>query len=136
MLQVLIGRQEGVELTSRQLEQLLFLMPVQPIAATVRTSCSGRSRASGRGKDSSSRMRTGSQQVSGEFERSDGLLTLHGGKVVQELIQTIPGGEVVEEVLHGHPGSAEDGRASEDLGVGLHNRIQRRHVAHRTPEPV
>jgi hypothetical protein len=30
-------------------------------------------------------MGTGSQQVSGEFERSDGLLTLHGGKVIKEL---------------------------------------------------
>lgn len=81
-------------------------------------------------------MRTGSQQVSGELERSDGLLTLHGGKVVEELIQTISGGQVVEEVLHGHPGSAEDGRASEDLWIGLHNRIERRHIAHRIPEPV
>jgi hypothetical protein len=41
-------------------------------------------------------MRTGGQEVSGEFESSDCLVTLHGGKVVEKLIQSVPGREVVE----------------------------------------
>ena len=113
-----------------------FRLPVQPIAATVRTSCSGSSRASGRGRDSSRRMRTGSQEVSGEFESRDCLFTLHGRKVVEKLIQSVPGGQVVEEVLHGHPGAAEDGRAPENLRIAVNDRLQRRHVPHTTPEPV
>lgn len=112
-----------------------FRLPAQPIAATVRTSCSGSSRASGRGNDSSSRRRTGSQKISGEFERGDCLLTLHGGEVVEELIERIPGGQVVKKVLHRHPRSTEDRRAPEDLRVDLYNGTQRRHVNHRTPNP-
>src|SRR5437867_11687635 len=111
-------------------------MPFQPIAATVRTSCSGSSRMSARGKDSSRRIRTSSQQVSGEFEGSYRLFTAHRGEIVEELIQAVPGGKVVEEVLHGHSGSAEDWRTAQDLRVTVHDSIQRRHVAYRTPESL
>ena len=89
--------------------------------------------ASGRGKDSSSRMRTGGQQVSGKFESRDRLFTPHGGEIVEELIQGVTGGEVVEEVLHGHPSSAEDGRAAENRGVAVNDGIQRRHDVDPTP---
>ena len=111
-------------------------MPAQPIAATVRTSCSGSNRASGRGKDSSSRMRTGSQQVSREFESSDCLIAPHRGEVVEKLAQAVPGSQVIEEVLHGDPGPAKHGCAPEDLGVAMHDGIQCPHGLHRTPNPV
>src|SRR5439155_11770376 len=98
-----------------------FRLPAQPIAATVRISCSGSSRASGRGNDSSSWMRTGSQEISGELERRDCLLTLYGGEVVEEPIERVSSGQVIEEVLHWHPSSAKDRRAAENLGVDLHD---------------
>ena len=66
-------------------------------------------------------MRTGSQEISGELKRRDCLLTLHGGKVVEELIDRVSSDQVIEEVLHWHPSSAEDRRAPENLGVDLHD---------------
>jgi len=89
--------------------------------------------ASGRGKDSSSRMRTGSQQVSGKFESRDRLFAPHSGEIVDKLIQGVAGGEVVEEILHGHPSSAEDGRAAENRGGAMNDGIQRRHDVDPTP---
>src|SRR5712692_170353 len=108
-------------------------MPVQPIAATVRTSCSGSNLASRRGSDSSRRTRTGGQQVSGEFESGDRLFTAHAGEVVEELVQGVPGSEVVEEVLHGDPGPTEDGGAPKNLWIAVNDGVHRRHVDHRTP---
>src|SRR6266851_4956427 len=92
--------------------------------------CLGSSRASGRGKDSSRRMRTGGQQISGEFEGRDRLFTPHGGEIVEELIQGVTGGEVVEEVLHGHPSATKNGRAPKNLGVAVNDGIQRRHAVY------
>src|SRR2546427_2967768 len=110
-------------------------MPVQPIAATVRTSCSGSNLASRRGSDSSRRTRTGGQQVSDEFENGDRLFTAHGGKVVQELVQGVPASEVVYQILHGNAGPTEDRRAPKNLWIAVNDGVHRRHVAHRTPDP-
>ena len=79
-------------------------------------------------------MRTGSQKISGEFKRSDCLLTLYCGEVVEELIKGIPGGQIVQEVLHGHPRSAEDRGTTKDLRIDLYHGIHRRHDRHRTPD--
>jgi hypothetical protein len=78
-------------------------------------------------------MRTGSQEVSGEFKRRDHLVPLHGREIVEELIQRISGGQVVEEILYRHAGSPEDWRTPEDLGIDLHDRVQCPHVAYHTP---
>lgn len=61
MLEILIRRQEGVEIRSCQLQERAVSDALPAIAATVRTSCSGSSRLSGRGNDSSRRMRTRGQ---------------------------------------------------------------------------
>jgi len=54
----------------------------------------------GRGKDSSRRTRTGGQQFfGGELEYGHGLLSLHGWKMVEELVERIPCGKVVDKVL-------------------------------------
>jgi hypothetical protein len=135
VFQILVGRQKGVEVSGRQLKEFTVRLPPQPIAATVRTSCSGSSRASGRGNDSSSRMRTGSQQIFGEFKRRDCLVTLHSRKVVEELIQRISGGQVVEEILYRHARSSEDRCAPEDLGIDLDHGVRCAHVGYHTPLP-
>jgi hypothetical protein len=58
-------------------------------------------------------MHTGGQQIPGEFKRRDGLLTLHGRKVVEELVQRISGGQIIEEVLHRHACTPKHGGAAE-----------------------
>src|SRR5439155_7595891 len=110
-----------------------FGMPVQPIAATVRTSCSGSNLASRRGSDSSRRTRTGGQQISGEFESGDRLFTAHTGKVVEKFVEGVPAREVVDQVLHGDAGPTKDGRAPKNLWIAVNDGVHRRHVAHRTP---
>jgi len=91
MLQILIRRQQGVEVARRQLQEFAA-SPARPAHR-----CDGADFVLGQqpskrpGKDSSSRMRTSSQEVSGEFESSDCLFTFHGGKIVEELIQRVPG---------------------------------------------
>ena len=81
-------------------------------------------------------MRTGSQQVSREFESRDCLIAPHRGEVVEKLAQAVPGSQVIEEVLHGDPGPAKHGCAPEDLGVAMHDGIHCPHGLHRTPNPV
>ena len=64
VLQILIGRQQRVEVGAASCSSP-FRLPAHPISPTVRTSWSDSKRASGRGSDSSSRRRTGSQEISG-----------------------------------------------------------------------
>jgi hypothetical protein len=95
MFQILIGRQEGVELTGRELQQLAVSDARPAHCGNGANFVLGSSRASGRGNDSSGSMRTGGQEISGEFESNDRLFPSHGGEVLEELIQGVPGGEVV-----------------------------------------
>ena len=43
----------------------------------------------------------------------------------RETGQGVPGNQVIEDVLHGDPGPAKHGCAPEDLGVAMHDGIQR-----------
>src|SRR5438445_7847742 len=96
------------------------------MAATVRTSCPGSSSAIGRGNDSSSRTRTGRQEVlGGDFERGDCLFAPHGGKVGKKLIQRVSRGQVIDKILHRHPRRTEDWRAAHDRWVGVNDGSQR-----------
>ena len=134
MLEILIAVSSASKSVAASCSNSPFRLPVQPIVATVRTSWSDSSPASGLGSDSSSRRRTGSQKISGELKRGDRLLTLHGGGIVKELIEGIPGGQIVQKVLYRHPRSAKDWSAAEDLRVDLYNGIRRCHGQHRTAD--
>src|SRR5262245_15909811 len=85
-----------------------FSMPLQPTACTVRTAWPESNAARGRGKDSSRRTRTGWQQLfGGELEYGRCLLSLHGWKVVEELVQRISRRKVVDQILQGDPRPAK-----------------------------
>ena len=82
-------------------------------------------------------MRTGGQQVPSYFENSDRLFPVHGGEVVEELVEAIAGRQIVEKVLHRHPRPDEDRGTTENLGVAVNDRLKGRHVFppdHGTPD--
>ena len=66
-------------------------------------------------------MRTRSQEIFRQLERRDGLLALHGGEVVEELMERVAGGKVVNEVLYRHPRSSEDRGPPENLWIDLND---------------
>jgi hypothetical protein len=100
MLKVPIGGEENIEAVCCQPRSSPFSVPLQPTAATVRTSWPESHAANGRGKDSSRRTRTGWQQLlGGELEYGHCLLSLHRWKVVEELVERISCRKVVDKVL-------------------------------------
>src|SRR5574341_1197048 len=101
-----------------------FSMPLQPTAATVRTSWPASNAARGRGKDSSRRTRTGWQQLlGGELKYGRCLLSPHRWEVVEELVQRISRRKVVDKVLHRDPRPAKDWSASEDVRVAVNHGV-------------
>jgi len=78
----------------------------------------------GRGNDSSSRRRTGSQQVLGNVQGSDRLFPGNRGKVVQERLEAITSGQVVEQVLDGDARANEDRRSTQNLRVAPDDRFK------------
>src|SRR2546425_11657721 len=105
-----------------------LLRPVHPSCVTVWTSRPASSRDSGRGRDSSSRMRTGGQQILGNFQGRNRLFACHGGKIVEELLEAVTRSEVVEKILHRDPCADKHGRATENLRVALYNRFESGHT--------
>jgi len=86
----------------------------------------GRS-VSGLGRDSSSRSRTRSQQVLGDFQRRHGLFSRDGWKVVEEPFQAVASGEVVQQILDRDARTRKDRRAPEHLRVASHDGFKRWH---------
>ena len=78
----------------------------------------------GRGRDSSSRMRTGSQQLARDLEGGHGLFSRDGRKVVEESLERVAGGEVINEVLEGHARTRKNGGSTQHVGVASDNRFQ------------
>ena len=88
-----------------------------------------RSRLRGLGTHSSSSSRTGFSHLAGQFERGNGVLTCHGGKIVQKLVKGIAALEVIVQRLDRHSRSNEHGYSAEnvwiamnDSGLGWHDR--------------
>jgi hypothetical protein len=84
---------------------------------TVVTSCPGRARAKAAGTHSSSRMRTGEQRFAGHLDGCDSLSPLHGGEVLQEIVQRVASLEEIEEGLEWYSGTQEDRGATEYLRI-------------------
>jgi hypothetical protein len=100
MLETSVCCQDDIEAVCGQPKQFAVFLPLQPIAATVRTSCPDTNVANGRGNDSSSRTRTGRQHLlGGDFEYSHRLLALHRREVVKELVEGIACRQIVDKVL-------------------------------------
>ncbi len=104
-----------------------FRVPINPICLTVRTSCSGISRASCRGSDSSSRMRTGDQNIPSELKCCDGLLPCDGREVIEEIVQTVASREVVDQVLQRHACANKHGGTAQNLWIAMDNGFAVRH---------
>lgn len=84
---------------------------------TVETACPISVRPSGRGSDSSSRMRTRGQQVAGDLQCGHGLFSGYGRKVVQKALERVTGREVIHQVLDWYARARKDGGAAQYLGV-------------------
>lgn len=61
------------------------------------------------------------------LECADGLIPRDSGEVDEELVQRVPSLEVVDEGLKWNPRADEDRLASQDVGVGMHNRSPSHH---------
>jgi hypothetical protein len=57
-----------------------------------------------------------------KLQHSDHLLTLHGRKTGDEIINRLPGLEMIEQTLHRHPRSTEHGRAALHIRIGGNDR--------------
>jgi len=85
ILEVLVRRQEHLEtFLDSAAQQLAVAQPRPPLLGEVRTSCSVNSRASWRGRDSSSRTRTLHQAFAGNLESRYGLLMLYRRERLEE----------------------------------------------------
>src|SRR4030095_1286705 len=110
--------------------------PVHPTCFPVGTGWPASSRDSGRGKDSSSRMRTGCQQILGYLEGRDSLLAGHGGKIVKKLLEGVSGGKVVEKIFNRNASTDQHGSATGNIRVASDNRFESEHASLRlTREP-
>ena len=69
-------------------------------------------------------MRTGSQQVPGNFQGRHGLFPRYRWKVVEESLERVAGGEVINEVLEGHARTRKNGGSTQHVGVASDNRFQ------------
>src|SRR5712691_589055 len=98
-----------------------FWTPAQPAWTTVWTSWPGSSAARGRGTDSSRRTRTRQQGFAGPLESGNSLRAGHGGKGVEELVETVPGGQIVNEALGGDPGADEHRCPAQDIGIAMNH---------------
>lgn len=99
MFEVPIGGDQNIEAPGGQAQQFAIRFAA-PAAATLWTSWPVSNAASGRGNDSSSRTRTGGQQLlRSELQYSYCLLAFHRRKVVEELFERIACRKVVDEVL-------------------------------------
>ena len=73
-------------------------------------------------------MRTGGQQVSGDFESGNRLFSLHGREVVQEFVEAVPGRKIIEKILHRDPRSAEDRGAPQNPWIAVNDGFKVCHV--------
>src|SRR5262245_28094172 len=96
--------------------------PHHRCSATLRTSRSGNSSANCRGRDSSRSMRTGDEELARQLEGCYRLLPGDGGKGIEEVLEGVAGLQVVDQVPDRDSRADEDRRASEDLGIGVHDR--------------
>ena len=65
---------------------------------------------------SSSRTRTGQNEIARQVQRSERLFLRHRGELVEEMVERLTAFQVVEERLNRHSRAAKDGRASRDSG--------------------
>jgi hypothetical protein len=96
-----------------------FFFVVQPSSWTVRTSWSGRSTFSLRGRQSSRRTRIREQRLLRLLESGHRLLPGHGREVSQKLIEGVASFEVIEKRLEGNPCPHENGGAAEDFRIAV-----------------
>jgi hypothetical protein len=61
------------------------------------------------------------ESLADEFKRRDDLLSRHGRKRLQELVQRISGFKIVEEVLHRNARADKDGRAALDVRIAIND---------------
>ncbi len=92
-------------------------------------SCRRRSRLSGNAlgrqlSDSSSRIRTSSQQRAREFQPSDGLFPCDRREVFQEALKRIVGGQIINKVFERDSGACEDRGSPQNFGVTPNDRFQ------------
>ena len=85
-----------------------FVRLVQDSSRTVDTSWPTSDSASGRGRDSSSRIRTRSQPRAREFQRRDSLFPRYRREVFQESLKRIACGQIINEVLERDSCACED----------------------------
>lgn len=76
--------------------------PTGPTAATREDPCSASGWASGRGNDSPRRTCPSRHQVFGEFESNDRLFALHGGAIIELLLQGHTGSRAIHGEARGH----------------------------------
>jgi hypothetical protein len=107
-----------------------FLMPDQPISATVRTACAVNSVRSRFGTHSSSNTRMRERQIPRLLKRRDGKFTRYAWKILQKFIERIAALKIVQQRLKRHASSGKARGASHDLRVtrngGVHDHIRYR----------
>lgn len=96
-----------------------FFVPDQPSACTLLTWCPVNSAARARGRFSSSRTRTGQNEIARQVQRSECLFLGHRRKLIQEMVESLSAFQVVEERPNRHPRAAKNGRASGDFRVAV-----------------
>lgn len=107
-----------------------FLMPDQPISATVRTACAVNSARSRFGTHSSSNTRMRERQIPSLLKRCDGKFTCYAWEILQKFIERIATLEIVQQRLKRHASPGKAWGASHDLRItrnsGVHEQIRYR----------
>jgi hypothetical protein len=107
-----------------------FLMPDQPISATVRTACAVNSARSRFGTHSSSNTRMRERQIPCLLKRCDGKFTCYAWEVLPKFIERIATLEIVQQRLKRHASTGKAWGASHDLRItrnsGIHEQIRYR----------
>jgi hypothetical protein len=94
-----------------------FLIPDQPISATVRTACAVNSVRSRFGTHSSSNTRMRERQIPCLLKRCDGKFTCNAGEILQKFIERIAALEIVQQRLKRHASSGKAWGASHNLRI-------------------
>src|SRR6266487_3541075 len=85
---------------------------------------------SGRGTDSSRRIRTRRRQITCDFDRSHSLFTSDRWKMVEKPFEAVSAGKVIDQVFHRHTSPRKHWRAAQDIGITPDDGFEGRHGAH------
>lgn len=103
---------------------LPLVTPDHPASATVSAKCGRRnSRLRPLGRHSSRRTRMCEKQPLRFLECRDGLLSGHGWKIFEELVERMAALQIVDEVSGRHPGTDEDGSAAQNPGIAMNDAV-------------